>query len=416
MVRIIFVFESDKIRSILLNDFISIFALQIKSLSNINCFSTGIMKEEATGYFLILLIVYVILGLILFAYSVFRNRKEINFLSASFILRALLYLAPSLFATSINLEFSAWITGPIKVFIIPLSYFFVRSLFGSVKLWRSRDMWHFVPFIFDCILTFAIASGHASEVVNGNQIGIKEVLGGVWEENFYFTLLSTVARTISLVQCAFYFILTIPLVRKCIALQKQEKSQINYSYFRWLKGIVFLFIIMGFFEGLGIFGVYVYPPVFLSMFLFLVFYAFYMFLFVLLFSEELNGLMEKAEEYIFEEQIEDPRSLVWLKEFVEKEMYLDPALTLQKTAHLLNVPKYKLTQWVRDEGYPSFYTFVNTYRVEKNKALLLEIPDSFVLESVIADSGFNSRSTYFRVFKEIAGETPRSFVENYKIN
>lgn len=62
----------------------------------------------------------------------------------------------------------------------------------------------------------------------------------------------------------------------------------------------------------------------------------------------------------------------------------------------------------------SFYSFVNFYRVEKSKVLLKLIPDTYVIESIIEESGFNSRSTFFRVFKEFTGETPGHFLQNNK--
>lgn len=372
------------------------------------------MKEEVAIFFLILLVIYLILGVILSIFAILRKQKEIHYLSVSYILRAILLIAPSIFIYNVNLEFSVWITGPIKVFIIPLNYLFVRKLFEADKSWNKNDIWHFTPFFINCILTFIIASNHASEVVNGSQLDVKEMFHTVWEGNFYFTLLSSVARSISFLQWTFYFILTIPLVKKCIRYQKQEKSQINYRFINWLKGVTVLFIIMGLFEGLAIFGVYSYPPVFLAMFILLIIYAFYFFHFVVLFSKEFHFEMVQSSELTKNIRIKDNNDQKWLNKFIELEVFTDPDLTLQKAALLLNLPKYKLTQFIRNEGHSSFYSFVNFYRVEKSKVLLKSIPDTYVIESVIEDSGFNSRSTYFRVFKEFTGETPGHYLQSNK--
>lgn len=370
------------------------------------------MKEEAAIFFSILLVIYLILGLILFVFAFLRNQKEINYLSISYILRAILFIAPSIFIYNINLEFSVWITGPIKVFIIPLNYLFVRKLFERDKSWKKNDIWHFAPFFLDSILTIIVASNHAGEVVNGSQLDIKEMFNVVWEGNFYYTLLSSVARSISFIQWTLYFILSIPLVKKCIHYQKQEKSQINYKYLNWLQGITVLFIIMGFFEGLGIFGVYGYPPVFLAMFFNLIVYAFYFLFFILQFSDEFKLGINNTIDSPTNLKIEEKEDKEWLHRFIELEIFLEPDLTLQKTALLLNLPKYKLTQFIRIEGHTSFYSFVNFYRVKKSKELLLTIPDCQVIESVYRDSGFNSRSTFFRVFKEFTGETPGHYIQH----
>ncbi|MDA3878977.1 MAG: helix-turn-helix domain-containing protein [Prolixibacteraceae bacterium] len=337
-------------------------------------------------------------------------------MSISYILRALLYLAPSIFILNVNLEWSVWITGPIKVLLIPLNYLYVRKLFEADKSIRLRDLWHFIPFVLDCILTFVVAANHASEVVNYNHLDVKKALDTVWEGNFYYTLLSTIARTISFLQWTVYSVFTIPLIKKCIAYQKESESQINYQYVVWLKGIVVLFVIMGLFEGLTIFGVYNYPPVFILMWLFLIIYAFYFFIFAILFSEEKNRYVIEWEHdsarIVFNPELEIIDEHLWLQKFLELDLYLDPELTLQKASTVLRIPKYKLSQLIRNDGYSNFYSFVNLFRVEKSKSLLRKLPDSHVVESIAKESGFKSRSTYFRVFKEFVGETPGEFLKS----
>lgn len=371
-----------------------------------------IMTKQVSYFFIVLLFLFAFLGVMLVLFSVFKKRKEINYLSLSFLLRAVHLVAPSLFILQANIEFSVWITGPIKVFIIPLNYLFVRKIFDSDKSWQKRDLWHFVPFLLNCCLTFPIAYYHASDVVNNSNIDVDKAFRTVWDGNFYYTLLSTVGRSISFLQWTFYFIITLPLIRKCIKKLKWERSNINVQYIRWLNGIVLVFILMGLFEGLAIFGVYSRPIPFLLNFLFLIFYGFYFFLFVVLFSGEEEVFLDKESETEDEQPVLEIDELQWLKKFERDEVYLDPELTLQKTAVFLQLPKYKLTQSIKEQGYSSFYSFVNYYRVERSKKLLEGLPSAYVVESVISDAGFKSRSTFFRVFKELTGITPGQYMHN----
>jgi AraC-like DNA-binding protein len=215
-----------------------------------------------------------------------------------------------------------------------------------------------------------------------------------------------------------YSILTYPLIRTCIAFQKEENSQLNIKRVIWLKGIVALFILMGLSEGLAIFGIYKIPFFFIFTLLLLIFYAFYFFFFVLLFSEENNLLIQStsidSDLLEFHPELEDFDIHLWLQKFLELDLYLDPNITLQKVSDELKIPKYKLTQIIRNDGYTSFYSFINYFRVEKSKVLLKQMPDSFVVESVYHDSGFKSRSTYFRVFKEYTGQSPAEYKLNCK--
>jgi len=373
------------------------------------------LMKGAAPFFLILLCLYLFFGIALMAIAFFNKQRETHYLSLSFILRALLYLAPSIYIYNIGIEWSVWITGPIKVFIIPLNFLFIKTLFEEDKSWKRNDIWHFVPFFLDTIFTFVIAYSHANDVVNNNQIDIKEALSTVWEGNFYYTLLSFVARVVSMGQWIIYSLLTIPLIRSVIHTQKLVLSQINFNYINWLKGITYLFIVMGLFEGMAIFGIYNHPLASLSMFLVLIIYAFYFFLFVVLYYTESDKFMFENNPAAIESGVkEEEENCECLKRFIEQGIFLNPDLNLQKAATQLGIPKYKLTQFVHEEGHASFYSFVNFYRVEKSKALLLTIPDCQVIESVFRDSGFNSRSTFFRVFKEFTGETPGHYLHNNK--
>ena len=55
------------------------------------------MTKEVSYFFIILLLLYAFLGVLLLLFSYFKKRKEINYLSLSYLLRAVSFLAPSLF-------------------------------------------------------------------------------------------------------------------------------------------------------------------------------------------------------------------------------------------------------------------------------------------------------------------------------
>jgi AraC-like DNA-binding protein len=167
---------------------------------------------------------------------------------------------------------------------------------------------------------------------------------------------------------------------------------------------------MGVFDGAAIFGVYQTALGFISWFVFLIINAFFFLLFVLLFSDQDIAIEVSVNNDLVKEEPSEVKCC-WKKQFAELELFLYSDLTLQKTSVELNIPKYRLTQLIREEGFDSFYSFVSHYRVEKSKTLLRKLPDLHVIESVIQDSGFKSRSTFFRVFKEFAGITPGQYIK-----
>lgn len=370
------------------------------------------MKEVSILSFIIFFI-YFFLGGALFSYAIHRRQKALFYLTASFVLRAILFLGPSLLIYNIPIDWTIWTTGPIKVSLIPLTYLFIETLFKPEKKFRPGNLWHFVPFVLDFMLTFYVATFRIDEI-NLRAPLQKNLLGTTWDGNFYYTLLATTARAISLLQAFFYSAAMIPRLYNYISSQKLEMSLINYRFFNWTKGVIVLFILVGFFEGAALLGIYQFPIVFGAALLFLVFNAVYLFLYVINFRPHEIYTMQltqtQDEETENAPEIKDGNDTnKWLQEFMERELYLNPELTLQKTSIELNIAKYKLPKLIQDEGHPNFYSFVNHYRVIKTKALLQDLPDSRVVESVITESGFKSRSTFFRVFKEFTGITPGEY-------
>lgn len=92
----------------------------------------------------------------------------------------------------------------------------------------------------------------------------------------------------------------------------------------------------------------------------------------------------------------------------EKELFLNPNLTLDETAKELKISKHILSQYLNEIVGKSFTNFISEYRIEKAKALL-ETKSNYTIEGLGYDSGFNSKSTFFTTFKKITGKTPAEY-------
>ena len=362
---------------------------------------------------LIIFFIYFFLGGALFSLTIIRRQKALIFLTASFILRAILALGPSLMIYNIPIKWTVWITGPIKVSLIPLTFLFLDFFFNKDKKFKNRDLLHFLPFILDLILTIYVASYHAHEVARRTPV-LENLFGMSWQNNFYYTLLATPARTICLLQALFYSGIILSRIRSQIIQQKSESAQLDRRFFLWTKGIYVLFILAGVFEGAALLGIYQYAAVFGAWILFLVVNAFYLLLYVAVFPpaklHSFHATKKQTHSVILQELHQNrATSKEWLSQFIARELFLNPELSLQKTCFELTIQKHKLPQLIKDEGHPNFYSFVNHYRIERSKKLLSELSSAQVIESVISDSGFKSRSTFFRVFKENTGITPGEY-------
>ncbi|MEA1875429.1 MAG: helix-turn-helix domain-containing protein [Bacteroidota bacterium] len=98
-----------------------------------------------------------------------------------------------------------------------------------------------------------------------------------------------------------------------------------------------------------------------------------------------------------------------------KQLYLNPEITLSEVSQQLHIPKHHLTQALNGVLHKNFYQFINEYRV---KAVIsrLEKQDiqRFTLLAIAFDSGFNSKSTFNSVFKRITGQTPSAYLKKVK--
>ncbi|MBD3903326.1 helix-turn-helix domain-containing protein [Chryseobacterium sp. Ch-15] len=94
--------------------------------------------------------------------------------------------------------------------------------------------------------------------------------------------------------------------------------------------------------------------------------------------------------------------------------YLDEELSLIKLSSLLNVSTNQLSQVINQNLNTTFYKFINSYRVEEVKQKLKNIEfDHYSILGIAFESGFNSKSTFNKIFKEETGMTPSQF-KNYK--
>ncbi|HMB90492.1 MAG TPA: AraC family transcriptional regulator [Rhodothermales bacterium] len=90
--------------------------------------------------------------------------------------------------------------------------------------------------------------------------------------------------------------------------------------------------------------------------------------------------------------------------------YLDASLCVADLAHALEVPSRQVSQVLNGVLGESFFDYVNRYRIAAAQRLLGDpaYKDATILH-VLYEAGFNSKSTFNRVFKEQVGQTPSAY-------
>ena len=94
-------------------------------------------------------------------------------------------------------------------------------------------------------------------------------------------------------------------------------------------------------------------------------------------------------------------------------MYRNPDLQLNDIAEKLEITTKKVSQVINLHFEKNFSDFINFYRIEEAKKLLLD--PSYKKETVLSvgyDVGFNSKASFNRVFQKIANTTPSNYKKN----
>ncbi|GBF37738.1 helix-turn-helix domain-containing protein [Leptospira johnsonii] len=91
-----------------------------------------------------------------------------------------------------------------------------------------------------------------------------------------------------------------------------------------------------------------------------------------------------------------------------EKVYADEDLTLSQLAEELDLTNHQLSEFLNQRLSMKFSDYINSWRVEEAKVLLLEDPDRSIL-AISESVGFNSKSAFNEAFKKFADSTPSEF-------
>ncbi|MEW7278727.1 helix-turn-helix domain-containing protein [Aquimarina sp. 2201CG1-2-11] len=206
-------------------------------------------------------------------------------------------------------------------------------------------------------------------------------------------------------QWLFYIIFSVKYMKPIVRKLKEKEKLKNIDI--WLLSIYFGVFIIWLGYLIGSYTSYIVGALSFS-------FVFYLMILLFVFkTAKKSTFFQEKEKYknkeLDHETIEHIKKT--LSVLVKKELFLNPNLTLDETAKELKVSKHALSQYLNEQLYKSFSSFINEYRIEKAKELL-QTKSNYTIESLGYDSGFNSKSTFFTNFKKITGQTPTEYQKN----
>jgi AraC-like DNA-binding protein len=96
----------------------------------------------------------------------------------------------------------------------------------------------------------------------------------------------------------------------------------------------------------------------------------------------------------------------------EEKLFLNPSVTLSDIAHKLELAPCYVSQIINESFQQNFCDFINKYRIEESKRLLIQPNQHLNILGIALDAGFNSKSAFNNAFKKHTGITPKEFKKN----
>lgn len=211
--------------------------------------------------------------------------------------------------------------------------------------------------------------------------------------------------------------------------QQEEFSAIEAIRVKWLRQfLVFLLVITLF--GVLVFFARAWHLSFLSNFYRFHFigvvFLFYWLSYKALTQPVLFGMVREIPSHIL---VENQSSEKFIRASVENEqmekaflkvkstletetLYIKNDLTLTQLSEKVGLPRHHVSQAINTIYKGNFFDLINDYRVEAFKEKALNPANAHLsLLGIALESGFNSKASFYSVFKKKTGLTPSEFIE-----
>jgi AraC-like DNA-binding protein len=387
--------------------------------------------DFSTIVYFISVIVGFITGIILFIYSIKKNKSNLplayTFLSLSISMFFSLLIYSGLFVHFPDLYRIGNIFGYI---FVPLPFIYVQSITKNRSfLWT--DLLHFIPALIYIIDFFPIFLLSSEEKLALIQLEISDIntftqyrQSWIFPDGFHQTF-----RTILI---SLYWLMQSRLLFQW---KMKKKNILNSFEKEWVIWIIFFMT----FQFLMFFPFYltfffiskelIFSLIHLTAAVLLVLSAFLLYLFPRLLyglnqlkyvsdqivkskSDQPTKIKDQLQEYKFLELKE-----VMTKWIEEEKVYLKQGYTIRDLAKDTQIPYYQIAEFINHYLNTSFSDLMNERRIDYCVELLKkgDFPN-YTLEAISEECGFSNRNSFASAFKKFKGLTPSEFQKGLKTN
>lgn len=327
-----------------------------------------------------------------------------------------------------------WVFDQTLFLLFPLLYLHVKYLLTRLQKFRILDILHFIPFILSIIVHFKFFLLPAEMKYEMMQ-----------HPSRIFILIEMISNEVLAVQGVIYSIMSLRMIwsyKKKIrnyestiekAIIKVLNIGISLNLISWCIGIIGIHL-----EYLNVyigFDFFAYTYLVLVIVIYVISYA--VFKSPEIFKIDESEIRERrilrpvpgadstdqetskfrkeeTETYIDTDENEElainDLNEKLIKYMLKEKPYLNPELTLPELATNLEFSRNQLSGIINQVHKKNFYEFVNEYRVDEVKRLMNDPANKHLkMISLAYDAGFNSKASFYRIFKQLTKMTPSEY-------
>jgi AraC-like DNA-binding protein len=354
-----------------------------------------------------------LMGIILSMVSLFasKNNKSIKFsLSALLLVTSLIIVLGTMHFSGKTIHFIHLfrIDSPFHYLLGPVLYFYTLSILNPNFKYRWIHLVHVVPFVLNYIEFIPFYTSSAAvkldfyeEFRNRGSVIIP----------FHY-LLKTILFSI-------YFVAQFFLLKKyhLLELRKNKSNSYLVSWFLIYMSSQLLLVVGVLIDNIT--GLKLFEDPYRFAITMITFFHFSVVLGLLFIPNLFYGMVktekEPKEKYRSSKlsETEKDKIINLLKDFIkwDDKPYLNEKISLTEVSKLLKVSPQHLSQVINEKTNHNFNDFINSFRIEEAKNILISTSYSkLTIDAIAQKAGFNSKSVFYTAFKKHTGITPKEFI------
>jgi len=297
----------------------------------------------------------------------------------------------------------------------PLMFLYLRNyLYRDIKKpWRQ--FFHFLPAIVYLVVFMPFFLQAADAKLKMLQEGFPQ----------WYSIFQSVFNIVIILQGVFYTIFCLRELHRFQYFRKKQLSKFQLSTLLWLKIFVLVNVILWMFGTtaavLDILGIQLFFD------LFKIFYAglSVFTLIMAVFMIKLPELFSESEDIIYLSRVskvsssktitdQNNKDFEIISEFIEREKpFLKSDLTMQDLVESTGIPYKRISEVFNKNFNKTFYEVMNEYRLEEAKDLINKgFHQNYTISHLAEKAGFNSKTTFNRIFKKYTDQTPSDYINS----